>query len=197
MHNPLYETQTFAYFCNTSEAILQFRKSVGMYCINMQKYAFGEEGVAFCKVVFWRRSKNASFENAILSVRNAWFFIFLQYLLYDVADYDVSSVTSRALPTSEMTILAERCCTNRDSAVSSSRRLPTAFGGLWGFLRAAFWLPGLLLGRPRKRRSRRNRPRSAACLWVGDLWVSLGPLVVASCCPRWSWGRFGTLWGCF
>ena len=34
------------------------------------------------------------------------FFIFLQYLLYDLADYDVSSVTSRALPTSEMTILA-------------------------------------------------------------------------------------------
>ena len=53
-------------------------------------------------------------------------------------DSYVSSLASRALPTSQMVLLAKRCCTNRDSAVSSSRRLPTSFGGLLGLLGESF-----------------------------------------------------------
>ena len=70
----------------------------------------------------------------------------LQYFLYDLGDSYVSSVTSRVLPTSEMAILAKRCCRNRDSAVSSSGRLAAPFGGVWACLRAALKKPRLLFG---------------------------------------------------
>ena len=53
-------------------------------------------------------------------------------------DSYVPSLASRALPTSKKAILAESCCTNRDCGVSSSRRLPTSFGGLLGFLGESF-----------------------------------------------------------
>ena len=58
----------------------------------------------------------------------------LQYLLYDLGDSNGSSVTSRAFPTSKRAILFKRGSNNRESAVSSSRRLPTSIGGLWGLL---------------------------------------------------------------
>ena len=74
----------------------------------------------------------------------------LQYLSYDLADSYVPSVTSRALPTSQIAILTQKSCKYRASAVSSSRRLPTSFGGLLGFLGAAFVKPRLLLGRPQE-----------------------------------------------
>ncbi len=45
MHNKPYETLAFAYFCNTTDAISAFRKSARMYCRNVQKSAFGVEGV--------------------------------------------------------------------------------------------------------------------------------------------------------
>ena len=74
----------------------------------------------------------------------------MHYLSYDLVVSYVPRLTSRARSTSQMAILVKRCCINRDSAPSSSRRLPRSFGGLWGFLRTAFCLPGLLLGRPQK-----------------------------------------------
>ena len=52
----------------------------------------------------------------------------------------------QGLPTSEMAILAKSCCRNRDSAVSSSGRLPAPFQGLWACLRAALKKPRLLFG---------------------------------------------------
>ena len=72
----------------------------------------------------------------------------LHYLLYDLADYYLPRLTSRAPPPSQMAILAERCCIHRESAASSSRRLPASFGGPLGFLLAAFEILRLLLGRP-------------------------------------------------
>ena len=41
-------------------------------------------------------------------------------------------------PTSTLAILAEGCCTHHDSVVFSSRRLPTSFGRLLGFLGESF-----------------------------------------------------------
>ena len=55
-------------------------------------------------------------------------------------------LTSRVLPTSEMAILAKKCCRNRDPAVSSSGRLAAPFGGVWACLRAVFLKPRLLFG---------------------------------------------------
>ncbi len=72
----------------------------------------------------------------------------LHYLLYDLADYYLPRLTSRAPPPSQIAILVERCCINRESALSSSRRLPTSFGGPLGFLRAPSWAPGVLSRRP-------------------------------------------------
>ena len=46
-----------------------------------------------------------------------------------------------------MAILAKRCRINRESAFSSSGRLPASFGGLLGFLLAVFEILRLLLGR--------------------------------------------------
>ena len=110
----------------------------------------------------------------------------LQYLRYDLGDSYVSSVTSRALPTSKMAILLERGSTNRDSAVTSSRRLPTSIGGLWGLLGKHFCKPRLLLGRLRESAESRlgslfptpyflgdfvnvpKRKRSIACLNTND-----------------------------
>ena len=57
---------------------------------------------------------------------------------YDLGDSYVASVTSRALPTSKTAILLKRGSKNRDSAVTSSRRLPTSIGGLWGLLGKTF-----------------------------------------------------------
>lgn len=69
---------------------------------------------------------------------------------YELVDPYVQRLTSRALPTPQMAILAKRRCRNRDPAVPSSRRLSTSCRCLMGCLRAAFWLPGLLLGRSLK-----------------------------------------------
>ena len=70
-----------------------------------------------------------------------------QYISSTLGDPYVPSVTSRALPTSKRAILLERGSNNRDSTVSSSMRLPTSIGGLWGLLGKHFGIPGLLLGR--------------------------------------------------
>ena len=137
MHNSPYETSNVAYYCDICLAFMRFRKSTQRYCLDLQKSTFGAEGVAFVKLVLGGALKT-QFSNMQYLWDETLVFMILQYLSYDLIDSDVSSVTSRALPTSEMAILAERCCTNRDSAVSSSRRLPTSFGGLLGCLRAAF-----------------------------------------------------------
>ena len=138
MQNNQHETPTLTNFCNTSEAILRFRKSAWRYCLELQKSAFGSESVVFLKRNFQRRSKNAVLQTAIPLGRNAWFIMLLQYLSYDLGHSNVPSLTSGALPTSQVAILAEKCCIHRESALSSSRRLPTSFGGPLGFLRAFF-----------------------------------------------------------
>ena len=82
----------------------------------------------------------------------------LQYLLYDLGDSYVSSVTSRVLPTSEMVILTKKCCRNRDSAVSSSGRLPAPFRSLWACLRAFCFTPRLVFGLSEESAERRLGP---------------------------------------
>ena len=74
----------------------------------------------------------------------------LQYLPYDLGNCYVPSITSRALPTSKKAILLERGSKHRHSAVSSSIRLATSIGGLWGLLGKHFCNPRILLGRPQE-----------------------------------------------
>ena len=111
---------------------------------------FAQRVLHFLKIVFGRRSKNSIFENALPSRRNACFFVLLQYCSYFLSDSYVPSLSPRALPTSTLAILTKRYCNNRDSAVSSSRRFPTSFGGLLAFLWAPSRLPRILLRRPEK-----------------------------------------------
>ena len=99
---------------------------------------FASEVLRFSNSLFRGAVKTTNSENAIPLGPNAWLSMDLQYLLYDLGDSYVSSVTSRVLPTSGMAILVKTCCRNRDSAVSSSGRLPAPFRGLWACLRAFF-----------------------------------------------------------
>ena len=66
----------------------------------------------------------------------------------NLVDCYLPRLTSSVFPTSQLAILAERCCIHRESAFSSSGRLPASLGGLLGFLLAAFEILRLLLGRP-------------------------------------------------
>ena len=134
--------------------------------------------MAFLKIVVERRSKKTIFENAIRSKRHVWILTFLKYFPYYLSDSYTLRVSPRALHTSKLAILSKRYCTNHDSAVSSSRRLPTSFGGLLGFLRAASWLPRLLLGRPQKAPRapygpRASLPRPQPRLPPARVWSSL------------------------
>ena len=58
--------------------------SYGMYCRNIEIQAFRTEGIAFPKLEFLKRLQTTTLQNATPSAPNAYFDIFLQYLLADL-----------------------------------------------------------------------------------------------------------------
>ena len=72
----------------------------------------------------------------------------MHYLQSNLVDYYSPLLSSRASPTSQLAILAKRCCIHREATCSCSGRLPASFGGLLGFLLAASEMLRFLLGRP-------------------------------------------------